>query len=98
MIIRIVKMTFVAEQVPQFIEFFNERKHLIRHFDGCQHLELWQEAGNPAVIFTYSIWNSEEALNRYRFSDLFKDTWKTTKAMFAARAEAWSINALQTVE
>lgn len=91
MIIRIVKMVFVPSNVPTFLELFNERKEQIRNFAGCTHLELWQEEGSENVFFTYSHWENEAALNHYRFSGFFKDTWSRTKALFAEKAEAWSV-------
>jgi len=94
MIIRIVRMEFRTAEVPAFQALFNERKELIRAFEGCQHLELWQDAKTPEVFFTYSIWLSEEHLDRYRFSELFKDTWARTKELFSAKPEAWSLNRL----
>lgn len=90
-------MTFRTEEVPNFIALFNERKQLIRNFDGCTHLELWQDAHMPNVLFTYSIWQSETHLNHYRFSELFKDTWTQTKALFAEKAQAWSLLQKMTV-
>jgi quinol monooxygenase YgiN len=92
MIIRVVKMTFQADKVAAFQELFEERKHQIRHFQGCEHLELWQDAHRPEVFFTYSHWQSEADLNHYRYSEFFKDTWRLTKALFQSTAEAWSIN------
>lgn len=92
MIIRIVKMTFRPEEVETFRTLFAAKKQLIRGFAGCAHLELWQDAQDAAIFFTYSHWESEEALNRYRFSELFKEVWSDTKALFAAKAEAWSVN------
>lgn len=92
MIVRIVKMTFRAEAVADFLALFEERKEQIRGFEGCLHLELWQEAGNECVFFTYSHWTSESALDHYRFSSFFKDTWTRTRALFDQKAEAWSVN------
>lgn len=91
MIFRIVKMTFEKEKVPVFLELFEGRKRQIRHFDGCRHLELWQDGHDENVFFTYSIWESEQHLDHYRFSELFKDTWKHTKALFADKPQAWSV-------
>ena len=91
MIIRIVQMTFRADGVLPFQELFEERKEKIRHFSGCLHLELWQDANNPRIFFTYSHWESEEHLNHYRFSALFKDTWARTRALFEAPPQAWSL-------
>lgn len=92
MIIRVVKMTFLPENVPAFVALFEERKENIRRFEGCSHLELWREAGKENVFFTYSHWDNESALDHYRFSAFFKDTWGKTKALFAEKPEAWSIN------
>jgi heme-degrading monooxygenase HmoA len=91
MLIRIVKMTFKEEAIAIFLPFLNERKERIRHFPGCRHLELWQDKHHPAVYFTYSHWENEEALDHYRYSEFFKETWAFTKQHFAAKAEAYSI-------
>lgn len=92
MILRIVKMQFLPEHVPSFLHLFEERKDRIRNFEGCKHLELWQDAHDPTIFFTYSHWENEAKLNHYRFSTLFKETWSLTKPLFAAKALAWSVN------
>ncbi len=91
MIKRIVKMTFRPEAVPGFLSDFEEIKHRIRAFEGCRHLELWRGVDGSNTLFTYSFWENEAALDNYRKSDLFKTVWKKTKALFAERAEAWSV-------
>lgn len=91
MIVRIVQMTFRTEAIADFEQLFEERKERIRHFEGCRHLELWQDSANPAIFFTYSHWESEAHLNHYRFSGFFKDTWGRTKALFADKPQAWSV-------
>ena len=91
MIVRIVKMVFEPEHVAGFTQLFEERKERIRNFEGCTHLELWKESGKENVYFTYSHWINEQALNHYRFSEFFKETWGLTKALFAQKAEAWSV-------
>ncbi len=94
MLVRIVKMTFRADAVEAFKELFEERKEKIRCFEGCPYLELWQDNLHTNIFFTYSHWNNESSLSRYRNSAFFKDTWLKTKQLFAAKAEAWSINQL----
>lgn len=91
MIVRIVKMEFQQDKVPAFLQLFKERKARIRNFEGCKHLELWRQTGTENVFFTYSHWNEESDLNHYRFSEFFKETWQLTKALFASKAEAWSV-------
>lgn len=91
MIVRIVQMTFREDCIDDFLQLFEERKDIIRSFDGCSHLELWQDAKQKHVFLTYSIWDGEEYLDSYRFSEFFKDTWGKTKALFAGRPQAWSV-------
>ena len=67
-----------------------ESKRQIRAFPGCRHMELVQQINRPDVLFTLSHWDDEAALNAYRASALFAETWKKTKALFAEKAEAWS--------
>lgn len=97
MIVRIVKMVFREEEIEAFRQLFEERKSLIRHFEGCTHLELWQDTVHPGTFFTYSWWDSEEHLNNYRNSHFFDDTWTLTKQKFAAKPEAWSVNTVYSL-
>jgi autoinducer 2-degrading protein len=91
MIKRIVKMQFEPSRLHEFFELFERTKMHIRGFEGCQHLELWKDISDPTILFTYSYWETPMALDHYRNSTLFKDTWAQTKPLFRARAEAWSI-------
>ena len=94
MITRIVRMHFRPGERDAFLDIFNASKHLIRQFDGCQHLRLYTEAGNPDVFFTFSVWTSAEHLDAYRNSELFRSTWAKTKALFADKPQAWSMSQL----
>lgn len=98
MLIRIVRMTFRQDTVPAFLENFEANKNLIRNFPGCSHLELWQDHSEKNIFVTYSHWESEEALNKYRDSELFKSVWSFTKALFSEKAQAFSVNKLQEVD
>jgi len=98
MISRIVRMQFRAGEREAFLEIFKASKHLIRKFGGCQHLGLYNEVGHPEVFFTYSVWTSAAHLDAYRNSELFRTTWAKTKALFAAKAEAWSVEEVETVD
>jgi quinol monooxygenase YgiN len=97
MITRIVRMHFRPEERQAFLDIFNASKHLIRQFDGCRHLRLYNEAGDPDVFFTFSVWTSAAHLEAYRNSELFEKTWTATKALFAGKAQAWSMQELETV-
>lgn len=92
MIKRIVQMTFRDACVTEFTDLFEARKHLIRGFQGCTHLELWRDSAKPNVFFTYSHWESESALDAYRTSEFFRDTWSKTKALFQDKPQAWTVH------
>ncbi len=92
MLVRIVKMTFNTEEIASFQKMFDAKKNLIRNFEGCNFLELYQDRNTPEIFFTYSYWDNEQSLENYRHSELFKATWKETKQKFSKRAEAWSVD------
>jgi len=92
MLTRLVKLTINESKSQDFVQIFEESKAKILAFEGCHHLKLFSDKKYPNIFFTYSIWEDEIALNNYRHSDLFKDTWSRTKVLFACRPEAWSLN------
>ena len=94
MIKRIVKLTFEEDKIPIFLNNFEQVKDKIRAVDGCHHLELWRATSPNNVFFTYSYWVSEEHLNAYRYSELFRDVWTKTKILFADKPQAWSIEVI----
>lgn len=91
MLVRFVKMTFEPGEIHNFQELFDKNKTRIRHFEGCEFLELYRDINNTNIFFTYSYWSTEEALEAYRKSPLFKEVWSETKKLFSARPEAWSV-------
>jgi quinol monooxygenase YgiN len=98
MLIRTVRMTFHPEKVKDFLENFEANKKSIRNFPGCHHLELWKDFSEKNIFLTYSHWESEEALNKYRDSELFKSVWSFTKALFSEKPIAFSSKKMQEVQ
>jgi quinol monooxygenase YgiN len=98
MIIRLVKMVFEPENIEEFQKLFHENKQYIRDFEGCSHLELYQDKSRPEIFFTYSYWENEKALENYRHSDLFKSVWGETKKLFGAKPEAWSVDKVVSLD
>ncbi len=91
MLLRIVKMTFQPEAAENFISIFEQRRKLIEAFKGCSAVKLMRDINNPNIFFTYSMWTSESALNSYRSSQFFQNTWAEVKGYFTAKPEAWSV-------
>ncbi|MFN8308450.1 MAG: antibiotic biosynthesis monooxygenase family protein [Chitinophagales bacterium] len=71
----------------RFLEIFAERKDRIAGFPGCERVELLQAKN---TFFTYSVWTHPNALENYRNSPLFQETWTLVKPLFSQKAEAWS--------
>jgi len=90
MITRIVQLTFQEHLVDDFLDIFKESGPQIRAFDGCLNLELVRDIYRPHVFFTISRWADEAVLENYRNSDLFRNTWETTRTLFSVPAHAWS--------
>ncbi len=82
MIQRIVKMSFYPHKVQDFLNWFDTHKEKIKSFEGCLHLELWRDTIHPNVFYTYSVWNNEESIEKYRKSDIFNNVWSFTKQLF----------------
>jgi quinol monooxygenase YgiN len=94
MIVRIVKMTFQTEAVPEFLHIMKKSHHRIRSSTGCISLEVIQDLYQQNVFFTYSKWEDESNLNDYRNSEIFHEVWPATKALFAAKPETWTLQPL----
>ena len=98
MLVRIVKMSFDASKIEEFLANFEANKTKIRAFEGCNFLELYRDKHNTNIFFTYSYWDSEDDLNNYRHSDLFKSVWSKTKPLFDDKPEAWSVEKLASLD
>lgn len=87
-------MSFHSEHVPTFLNNFEKKKEYIRKSHGCRLLELYRGKQNDQVFFTYSYWDSEQDLENYRNSELFKEVWAETKVLFNDKPQAWSVDKL----
>ena len=94
MFVRIVKMGFEASKVETFLQNFNNNKEKIRNYNGCRLLELYRDKKEPTLFFTYSYWETEQDLENYKNSELFKAVWAKTKILFNKKPEAWSMDAV----
>jgi len=91
MITRIVKLNIKPESVEPFKLLFYESQKHISSFEGCIKVDLMRDLNNDFVFFTLSCWKSEEDLEAYRQSYVFKNIWSEVKLLFSEKAEAWSL-------
>ncbi|MDX2360288.1 MAG: antibiotic biosynthesis monooxygenase family protein [Crocinitomicaceae bacterium] len=93
MITRIVKLEFEKDKTAEFLAFFDTIKHIVNEFPGCYGMKLYQDIDRPNIIMTYSHWESQKDLDRYRDSEDFGRIWPKIKPWFTNKPEAWSVNA-----
>lgn len=90
MLVRIVQLHIEPELLSRFLELYSSHQSTIAGFKGCKEVKLLQDSKQPERVATLSLWNSEEDLNHYRYSEFFKNLWAQVKPMFASPAQAWS--------
>lgn len=86
----------MPEKVKDFVELFKATRKKIEGFEGCKGVQLLNDIKSTNIFFTYSHWDSEEHLENYRNSELFKDTWAKTKVLFNNKPEAWSVKEVES--
>lgn len=91
MIRRIVKLEFQENHCSDFIEFASKIKDEIRNFEGCRELEILRDTYRKNVFFTCSIWENNDALEKYRKSEFFLQIWPQAKKWFSEKPKAWSV-------
>jgi len=84
-------MQFQEEKLGDFYALFAKVRNQIAAFPGCKMLKIYADKSDKSIIFTHSEWASEEDLNLYRNSTLFKATWAETRNLFKAAPAAWSM-------
>lgn len=89
--VRIVRMVFRSDEIQNFEQIFHNSEPKIKKFPNCFGVRLFQDASDPRVFYTYSLWKEPEDLERYRQSELFKDTWSKTKPLFEEKPMAFTL-------
>jgi heme-degrading monooxygenase HmoA len=95
MLHRIVRLNLREDATDEFLRIYEEVGPRIRSFPGCRHVELWVNREDPLRLATYSVWDGPEALEGYRTSDQFLQTWSRVRLLLADRASAESYVALE---
>ncbi len=97
MIRRVVKMSFQEDRIEDFLVIFKSAKQKIRRMPGCHYLSLHRDHHRANTYYTLSHWENQEALDRYRETELFKTTWAATKLLFNDKPQAFSLDLVDEV-
>lgn len=84
-------MEFDPSKTVDFEEIFQSSKPKIEKVTGCHEVELYRDSQKENVYYTHSLWEDEVALNNYRNSEFFADTWSRTKKLFSGKPMAFSL-------
>lgn len=95
---RIVKMTFKDAHCREFESYFNTIQNQVGEQPGCHGVKLLKDKSGAGIYFTYSVWNEQQDLDRYRKTELFGQVWPKVKAWFKEKPEAWSTEILTQSE
>ncbi len=91
-------MDVAAASEAMFLDIFEDVKKEIRAQNGCLGLEVLRSEGESHIsIWTISLWESPDALERYRSSTLFQSTWSRVKPLFIHKAQAWTLTPIETI-
>ena len=92
---RIVRMTLKNEDALQaFQNIYAKRNPYKNGVAGCLSVEILRDINESNICYTLSEWETNEALEEYRNSAYFKQTWPMVKALLSKRAEAYSLETL----
>jgi hypothetical protein len=78
-------------EIENFVSLVKTIRNKILSSEGCTQVNILEDKQNPSTFFSYSLWNSEQDLENYRNSELFKGVWSEAKALFSEPAQAWSV-------
>lgn len=84
-------MSIDPVHIDDYLKYIDSIKDKISGYEGCEGLEILSDKHAEDVFFSYSIWVSEEALENYRKSDLFREFWSTIKKWFVSEPKAWTV-------
>jgi len=91
MITRIVKMQILESKIDNYQEIVKPYVANIISFPGCKGVRVLKDKNSKTIIFTYSLWESEQDLEKYRKSEMFREIWYKVKQLFSVPAEAWTV-------
>lgn len=88
MLWRWVEIRAYPERADIVCSLLAEQAEKVRSFSGCLFLSLYR--GEDTDFYSLSLWESAEALEAYRQSEVFKSFWSLIKKHFRAPAKAVS--------
>ncbi len=64
----------------------------VRRVSGCMHNDIFRDKNKDNVFYSYTIWNSEEDIEKYLNSQYYKEIWNDLWDYFKIEPQAWKID------
>jgi len=94
MILRLVSLKIHPDKVEEFKQFFETIYDRIRAAQGCLSLRVVADLEGLGEFFTVSEWESPAALEAYKNTAFFQETWSRVKTFLRDRPWAQSFHVL----
>jgi quinol monooxygenase YgiN len=91
MILRVVKMVVDQNKIDVFNHFMSNVKMEKIKLEGCVHYDHFGDKQYQNVFYSYTIWESERYLNKYRKSELFREVSSTLRSLCLTEPTAWTV-------
>lgn len=94
MIVRLVALKIQLDKVEEFKQFFGTIYDGIRAAQGCLSLRVVADLEGLGEFFTVSEWESAAALEAYKNTAFFRETWPRVKTFLRDKPWAQSFQVL----
>lgn len=88
MIVRLVSLSFKPGKLEEFKRLYEGVVQQIRAYPGCLFVQLVADTEGQGDCYTISHWRSQESLDDYRHSPLFRSVWPRIKELL--REKPWA--------
>ena len=92
MIIRVVKIPIKDASINSFIKRIPIISNEVRRVSGCIHNDIFRDKMKENIFYSYTIWNSDEDIEKYLGSQYYKDIWGDLWDYFEGTPKSWKID------
>ena len=89
---RIVKLILLEGEEENFLNIYRTRNPSLKNVKGCQSTCVLKSITSDQEFFTLSVWDSVQALEDYRNSEYFKETWSLVKQLLGGKTQVWNLD------
>lgn len=85
-------MHIKTKDIVKFRDTFTNYQSQIKDFKGCMQHDIFCDKEKEEIYYSYTIWDSEKNLNKYRKSTLLKEINTNIIQYCSKDPQAWTID------